>query len=68
MDFNDLSPELSEKAKACKTPEKLLELSREEGYALSDEELSAISGGGWGDCFPDCPSIGDYCRRDDDAF
>ena len=69
MDFKDISPELGEKAKACASPEELLELAREEGYELSDEELEGISGGGWGeDCFPDCQTIGDYCRRDDDAF
>ena len=50
MDFNDISPELREKAKACKTPEEMLELAKQEGYKLSEEELEAISGGGtWSD-------------------
>ena len=45
MDFKDLSPELREKAKACKTPEEMLALAKKEGYKLSDEELAAVSGG-----------------------
>ena len=48
MDFKDVSPELREKAKACTSPEEVLELAKNEGYELSDEELAAISGGfGW---------------------
>ena len=43
----DISPELREKAKACKTPEELLALAKKEGYKLSDEEMQAVSGGGW---------------------
>ena len=68
MKFEDLTPEQMEKARACKTPEDILTLAREEGYELSDEELSGISGGLSWDCATDCPRIGDYCRRDDDAF
>lgn len=51
MTFADLSPELREKAQACKTPEELLELAKEEGYELSVDELSAVSGGSWCDKF-----------------
>ena len=49
MDFEnmDLSPELREKAKECKTPEELLALAKKEGYKLSDEEMAAVSGGSW---------------------
>ncbi|MBQ9000994.1 MAG: Nif11-like leader peptide family natural product precursor [Eggerthellaceae bacterium] len=43
----DISPELREKAKACKSPEELLALAKTEGYRLSEEELEAVSGGGW---------------------
>ena len=59
MDFKDLSPELREKARACSTPEELLELAREEGYELSDEELQSVAGGrvSWSLCCSDetCP-------------
>jgi len=49
----DISPELREKAKACKTPEEVLELAKKEGYKLSDAEMEAISGGGWSGCSTD---------------
>lgn len=45
MNFEDLTPELKEKALQCKTPEELLELAKEEGYELNDEELEAVAGG-----------------------
>ena len=44
MKFEELSPELQEKAKACKTPEEILDLAKEEGYELSDAELEGIAG------------------------
>lgn len=51
----DISTELREKAKACKTPEELLALAKREGYKLSDAEIEAVSGGySWnttGPCF-----------------
>ena len=46
----DISPELREKAKACKTSEELLALAKAEGYKLSEEELAAVSGGGTWSC------------------
>ena len=46
IDNLDLSPELREKAKACKTPDEMLALAKAEGYKLSEEELAAVSGGG----------------------
>ena len=46
IDDMNLSPELREKAKACKTPEEMLALAKKEGYKLSEEELAAVSGGG----------------------
>lgn len=42
----DISPELREKAKACKTPEELLALAKSEGYKLNDAEMEAVAGGG----------------------
>ncbi len=45
MKFEDLSPELQEKARACKVPEDIMKLAAEEGYDLSETELEAISGG-----------------------
>ncbi len=53
MDFKDLSPELRKKARACSTPEELLELAREEGYELDDAQLDGIAGGDW-DCWTVC--------------
>lgn len=54
MNSNELTPELREKVKACTTPEEIIALAKAEGYELSDEELSAISGGGhWYSCEED---------------
>lgn len=37
MNFDDLqNPELQEKVKACKTPEEVLALAKEEGYELTE--------------------------------
>ncbi len=48
MDRSNLSPKIIAKAKACTTPEELLELAHQEGYELTDEELESVNGG-WGD-------------------
>lgn len=53
MDFKDLTPEQMAKARACKSPTDVLALAKEEGYELSDEELSSISGGDWS-CWTVC--------------
>ena len=45
MKIENLTPELKEKAIACKTAEDLITLAKTEGIELSDEELSAVSGG-----------------------
>ena len=39
MEFKDLSPEQREKVEACKNPEEILALAKEEGYELSESEL-----------------------------
>lgn len=59
MEFKDLSPELQEKARACKTAEEIVALAKQEGYDLSDEELDALAGGGFWAC--DSPY---YCDAD----
>ena len=41
MKFEDLSPELKEQIKACKTPEEVLAFAKEEGYELTREEAEA---------------------------
>ena len=48
MDFEnlDISPELREKAKTCKTPEELLALAKREGLKLNAEQLEEVVGGG----------------------
>ena len=58
MDFKDLTEEQMAKARACKTPEEILELAKEEGYELSDEELDGVSGG-W--CLTDQKGCPDRC-------
>lgn len=45
MNFEDLTLEQQEKARACNSVEELVALAKEEGYELSDEELESISGG-----------------------
>ena len=38
MNYGEISDELKEKAKACTTPEELLELTKKEGFVLSVED------------------------------
>ena len=40
---------MREKAKACTSPEELIELAQAEGYKLSDQDLESVSGGAWAD-------------------
>jgi len=58
MKFEDASPELREKAQACKYTEELLTLAKQEGYELSDAELENVAGG-WETCFDNfyCSSL-----------
>lgn len=56
MDFEDLTAEQKEKAKACQTPEEILAFAKDEGFELDDKELDAIAGGATWDCFTDCPT------------
>ena len=50
MNFEDLAPELQAKARECKDVNELIALAQAEGYELSDDELTAISGGGKWNC------------------
>ena len=49
MEFNGLTEEQKAKALSCKSPEELIALAKAEGVKLTDEQLSAISGG-WDSC------------------
>ena len=46
MNYEDLTPEQLDKARACKSAEELVELAKEEGVELTDEQVEFISGGG----------------------
>ena len=45
MNFEDLTPELQEKVRACKTADELVALASAEGVELTDEQLEGIAGG-----------------------
>ena len=64
MDLDDLTPELKEKALACKTAEEFLALAKEEGFELTNEQLDTLSGGAtWDSC--NSKSCSSYCPRKD---
>ena len=48
--LSTLTDEQKKKIAAANTPEDLLSIAKETGYELSDEQLSALSGGSWGEC------------------
>lgn len=57
-----MTPELKEKALACKTSEELFELARSEGIELTQEQLDSVSGGTiWYSC--DDKECTTYCAR-----
>ena len=61
MNFEDLTPEQQEKAKACSSPEELAALAKAEGIELTDEMLETVSGGKeWYECSSNDPSCPDY--------
>ena len=62
MNFENLTPEQLEKARACKSSEELAALAAKVGVALSDEELESLSGGSWAS---DCPKEGCKDYRDE---
>lgn len=64
MKFESLSPELQEKAKACKSMEELLELAKSESIELDTDDLDTISSGmfsGWS--IPGCPKFDGHTKR-----
>jgi len=63
MSIEDLSPDVVEKVKACKTPEEMRELAEEAGYKLTDEELHALSGGEHCSDWEGCPQWEDMCLQ-----
>ena len=64
MNFDDLSPELQEKAKACTSPEELMALAESEGFELSDDDLQAIDGGIVSDKCPCDVCVDVTCGKD----
>ena len=65
MSIEDLSPDVVEKVKACKTPEEMLALAKEEGYELTDEQLESVSGGWDLPCNCDAEGCGAYTGGQD---
>ena len=47
MKLEDLTEEQKAKARACETPEELVQLAMEEGVEISDDQLEEVSGGAW---------------------
>lgn len=62
-----LSEEQIAKVKACKNNEELLAVAKEEGIELTEEQLSAVSGGS---CTPEmtCPKCGGKARAYSDGM
>ena len=59
MKFKDLTEEQRAEVKACKSPDEILKLAKDEGYELSDEELESITGGAEWNCeVVTCPHCG----------
>ena len=54
--IKDLSPELQEKARACRTTDELIKLAEENKVPIPDKALEAIAGGG----YKECPKGGEH--------
>ena len=65
MGFENLTDEQKAKAMACKTPEEMLALAKEEGYELTDEQLESVSGGWDLPCNCDAEGCGAYTGGQD---
>ena len=57
-----LSPEQIEKARGCHNGKELLELAKEEGIELTDEQLKAVNGGG---CIQEAKIVCPLCGTKD---
>jgi hypothetical protein len=61
-----LTEEQKAKIKNCKSGQEILEIAKQEGTELNDDQLEAVSGGGCGDVNNSsataivCPSCGSY--------
>ena len=53
MIIEDMTPEQKERALACKTPEEVFALAKEDGLELTQEEFETVSGGST--CWDNCP-------------
>lgn len=60
MSQEQLTPELIEKMKGCKTMEELIAIAEAEGIELSEKLLEAVSGGNW-DCLVDQLDLTQMC-------
>ena len=65
MKLEDLTPELKQKVLACKTPEDLIALAKEQGYELPYEQLEAVAGGFTWSCDDHTSTCTGYCHADD---
>ena len=54
--LNGLSDEQIAKLKECKNSEEILQLAKDQGVELTDEQLEVVSGGSL--CAPACPNCG----------
>ena len=45
MDLSNISDQLMEEARNCRTPEELLALAKREGIELTDEQIEGVAGG-----------------------
>lgn len=50
MTYDELTPEQKAKARECKTTDELVQLARDEGVDLTDEQLESVAGGFWEGC------------------
>ena len=60
MNFGGLTEEQKAKAMACKSPEDMLALAKEEGYELTNEQLEGVAGGWDLPCNCDAEGCGAY--------